>query len=122
MHERSLVATLLKQVTKVCLEHPGSQPIEVRVAIGPLSGVEPELLHSAFYDFVASNYQFSMDLVIDRVPLFATCKECGQRIAIEELNFRCSLCNSRDIRIISGDTLELISVTLTQPQPIETNP
>ena len=48
MHEQSLVRALLSQVREACLPLPSSDAEEVVVSIGPLAGVEPLLVESAF--------------------------------------------------------------------------
>ncbi|HMP17422.1 MAG TPA: hydrogenase maturation nickel metallochaperone HypA, partial [Gemmatales bacterium] len=65
MHERSLIQALLAQVACLQAEHEGSTVQEIAVAVGPLSGVEPELLEMAFQELSNDDAR----LVIERVPL-----------------------------------------------------
>ena len=48
MHEHSLVRSLLDQVEQLRRENGAVSVDVVTVEIGPLSGVEPDLIHSAF--------------------------------------------------------------------------
>ena len=53
MHERSLVRSLLAQVQALAAEHPADRVAAIRVRIGEFSGVEPELLQSAYEELAA---------------------------------------------------------------------
>ena len=48
MHEHSLVHALLEQVERLAGEQGAGEVEEVRVQLGPLSGVEPLLVKTAF--------------------------------------------------------------------------
>ena len=81
MHEHSLVRALLRQVEKIAAEHPGSQIISVRVRIGEFSGVEPDLLSSAYDDLVQDTPLQDAALNLERVPLEGLCDQCGQSVS-----------------------------------------
>ena len=48
MHELSVCQSIIDQVTRVAEQHQGSQVEKIYLQVGPLSGVEPKLLQSAF--------------------------------------------------------------------------
>ena len=64
MHEASLVESLLEQVQTLVSEHGGGDVEVVEVEIGPLSGVEPELVDLAFQR-LASGYGFPSGSFVD---------------------------------------------------------
>ena len=66
MHEFSLVRSLLEQVGRIVTSQGGRAAVEVRVEIGPLSGVEPLLVKAAFAQLAGDG-----TLIIDEVPLTA---------------------------------------------------
>ena len=68
MHEFSLVRSLLEQVDRLVIEQGGRAAVEVRVEIGPLSGVEPLLVKAAF-----TQLNGDATLIIDEVPLTTRC-------------------------------------------------
>ena len=47
MHEESLVRSLLEQVRRLVREHAAETVERIEVEVGPLSGVELDLLRSA---------------------------------------------------------------------------
>jgi hydrogenase nickel incorporation protein HypA/HybF len=116
MHERSLVKALLRQVENVAAKHPGSHILSIRVRIGEFSGVEPQLLASA-YDDLKTNTPFrGATLDLEQVPLDAVCELCGNRFRIERFNFQCDSCGSLRLTICGGEEMLLDSVTMEEAQ------
>ncbi len=107
MHEFSLVRSLLEQVERIVTEQGGRAAVEVRVEIGPLSGVEPLLVKEAF-----SQLSVDATLIIDEVPLMARCHSCAREFELKDFRFACPHCNSRETSIVRGDTFRLMSVTV----------
>src|SRR6478736_553626 len=103
MHEHSLVCALLEQVDRLCADHGGNPVREVRVEIGPLSGVEPLLVISAFERLKQDTSAADAQLVIDNVPLVAVCCACGQESEIEDYCFHCAHCGHVEVRVVRGD-------------------
>ena len=126
MHEHSLVRTLLGQVDRLCKTHGGVSVLEVRVQIGPLSGVEPLLVASAFERLQDGTSAADAELVINEVPLEVQCPHCGQESEIRDFCFRCQRCGHDNVRIVRGDEFQLVSVKLDSidpyPQPAELMP
>ena len=118
MHEQSLVRTLLRQVESIRQEHGGRRVTETRVEVGPLSGVEPLLLASAFEQSASETTAADATLVIDEVALLAECEACREQFELQQFDFRCPACRG-NVRIVRGDTLQLISVDLQDTEPIE---
>lgn len=112
MHERSIVRQLLKQVAAVMLEHQSVRVTAVRISVGDFSGVEAELLQTAFHDMSANSPVEGAELLLDTVPLEAICDVCGCEFAVEQFNFLCPACESQQVRILRGEDLMLESVTL----------
>ena len=94
MHEFSLVRSLLEQVERIVTEQGGRAAVEVRVEIGPLSGVEPLLVKEAF-----SQLSVDTTLIIDEVPLMASCHSCAREFELKEFRFACPHCSSRETSI-----------------------
>jgi hydrogenase nickel incorporation protein HypA/HybF len=111
MHEQSLMRTLLKQVEEIRFEYNAERVQEVRVEVGPLSGVEPMLLASAFAQLASEETVAGARFVIDEVPLLAHCESCDNRFEILDFAFRCPACRGH-VTTISGDEVQLVSVSL----------
>lgn len=116
MHEMSLVRALLQQAQAIAWEHGGLAIAEIRVSMGPLSGVEPQLVASAFEMLAPSRpATAAARLSIDTVPLTARCGACNATFEVQRFRFICPACSSSAVRVLQGDAMILESVTLTQP-------
>lgn len=107
MHEVSLVRSLLEQVDRIVTEQGGRAAVEVRVEIGPLSGVEPLLVKEAFALLAGDT-----TLIIDEVPLTARCQSCNAEFEIKNFRFVCPHCDGRETSVVRGDAFRLMSVTV----------
>lgn len=115
MHEQSLVRGLLSQVDDLRREHRAGRVTEIRVELGPLSGVEPLILQSAFKSLVAKTAHKGATLMIDTVALLGRCRQCEQDFEIANFVFRCPSCNG-NVDIIQGDQLFITGLTFCQNQ------
>jgi len=111
MHERSLVRTLLEQVREECDSRGIGSLTRVRIGVGAFSGVEPKLMETAFDELSHSYFSSPVTLVVDRIPLCGQCRECQEVFEILDFRFVCPVCDGRDLQIISGNELQLISLT-----------
>jgi hydrogenase nickel incorporation protein HypA/HybF len=107
MHEASLVRSLLNQ------EHGGGSVGEIRIEIGPLSGVEPLLVASAFRQLATETGLSAARLLIDEIPLVARCPVCGE-FEVRAFCFRCPKCESSQVTVVRGDELRIVSFTYTE--------
>jgi hydrogenase nickel incorporation protein HypA/HybF len=114
MHERSLVRSLLRQVQALAAEHPTSRVVTIRVRIGEFSGVEPELLKSAYEEMVEQSSVRGAELAIERVALEAGCDQCGNLFAVENCHFQCPDCGSLRLTIRGGEEMLLESISLEE--------
>ncbi|MBC8351141.1 MAG: hydrogenase maturation nickel metallochaperone HypA [Planctomycetes bacterium] len=105
--------TLLRQVDSIRCEHNADRVTEVRVEVGPLSGVEPMLLSSAFALLASEQTVAGARLVIDKVPLLAHCEACDKEFEVNGFVFRCPTCRG-NVKTISGDEFHLLSVSLSE--------
>ena len=117
MHEQSLIRALLRQVENLAAEHSGNRVVSVRVRIGEFSGVEPELLASAYDDLVEETPLRGATLAMERVPLAAECEQCGHHFRVERYNFQCDRCGSVRLSLRGGEELLLDTVTFEETEP-----
>jgi hydrogenase nickel incorporation protein HypA/HybF len=114
MHERSLVRRLLQQAEELMIEHDGARVREVHLSIGEFSGVEPELLETAFHEMVGEGPLGHAVLELQRVPLEAECDACGCQFAVERFTFLCPQCGSTEVTVLRGEQLMLESLVLEE--------
>jgi hydrogenase nickel incorporation protein HypA/HybF len=86
--------------------------LSVRLRIGEFSGVEADLLASAYTQLVDDTPLRESQLEIARTPLVAVCGACGNESRIERFQFQCRNCGSRALSICGGEEMILAAVTL----------
>ena len=109
MHEFSIVTALLEQVDEQARRHKAQAVRGVRVRIGELSGVEPELVKSAFEIVRVGTLCAAADIDIVPVPAVWACAACDR--PIEGGGFCCPECG-QTARLVAGDDLILETIQL----------
>lgn len=123
MHEQSLVQSLLNQVEQLRRENNGVSVDVVTVELGPLSGVEPELISSAFGRLAPLQFSPAPHLDLQLIDLAIRCRACEAESAVPKITFQCPACSSSQVQIIRGDEFRLIDVSLQIPDSsCETTP
>ena len=113
MHELSVCLALIEQVEKVAQEHNASQVSNIVVRLGPLSGVEPELLRHAYPLAAAGSLAEHAELSIEDADLVVRCSQCGEESQATANRLLCGACNDYRTRIVSGDEMILQRIELT---------
>lgn len=110
MHEYSIVQALLQRVEAEARERHASSIARIRVALGELSGVDPELLSSAYGVFRERTLCHGADLEIRAVPARWVCPSCGRSLARGEA-LRCLPCQA-PARLAAGDEIVLEQIEM----------
>lgn len=112
MHELSLCEDLLNQVTAIAAQHRAQRIASITVRIGPLSGIEPLLLESAFTISRTGTLAEEAELFMERQPVRVLCRHCGAESDASPCNLTCGECGGYDTQLLSGDELILARVEL----------
>lgn len=112
MHELSVCQALVQQLEAVSAANGRGRVELVRLRIGPLSGVEAQLLRHAFPIAAAGTIADGAELAIATAPIIVQCKDCGASSEARPNRMLCGACNSFRVSMISGDEMLLESVEL----------
>ncbi len=113
MHEASVCEALLDLAEEEALKRGAKRVLRVKVRVGKLSGVEPELLRFAYEALGPERPLFKRaSLEIDVVDPEAQCRDCGFRWTPEEIYEPCPRCGKPFPQILGGDQLELVSIEM----------
>lgn len=115
MHEFSLVQSLLASVERTAAEHGADGVTRIVVRYGPLSGVVPHLLTTAFDTFKEGTIAAGARLDLAPEALRLTCRGCGETSDVDLPRFKCPHCGSNDVGSENGDALILEQVELECP-------
>jgi hydrogenase nickel incorporation protein HypA/HybF len=109
VHEYSIVRALIDQVDAEVRVHSGRGVRNVQVRIGELSGVEPDLLMTAYEISREGTICSNAELLVERVPARWCCTTCG--CVPEEATLRCNRCGAA-ASLIQGDEILLTSIEM----------
>jgi hydrogenase nickel incorporation protein HypA/HybF len=112
MHELSIVASLFDILNEKAVEQKAKKITKVKLKIGLLSGVVPELLESAFEIYKKGTIAEEAKLEIEETVVRAKCKNCGSEFSPEDFTMICPICYSLEIEILSGQELLLEKMEL----------
>lgn len=112
MHEYSIVQSLLESCEDYAKQNEANEVTKVVVKIGVLSGVEPDLLKTAFDTFkektVCNDAVFEM--IVQKIKI--SCNNCKTESTLEKHEFSCPSCENTDINVIDGEDMYLMSLEM----------
>jgi hydrogenase nickel incorporation protein HypA/HybF len=113
MHELSIAMSILELAAEEAERHGGGAVAAIHLRLGPLSGVVPEALRSA-YDLARENSPLSQaELVIEEVALEAYCPVCcAERTLDTAQHLCCPACGTPTPEILRGRELEITALEI----------
>ncbi len=117
MHELSICQALLNQVNHVARDAGCEHVDRVTIAIGPLAGVEPGLLASAFAVMKLGGCAAEATLIIESAGVEVECELCGAISPAAANRLICSACGGYRTRVVAGEELALLRVELRAAVP-----
>jgi hydrogenase nickel incorporation protein HypA/HybF len=115
MHELAICQALMSQVEAIARSN-AARVSEVRIGIGPLSGVEPELIAQAYPLVCAGTVAEGSRLAIESTAVRVRCRDCGAETTAAPNRLLCGSCAAWRTDIISGDEMLLLRVELQLPE------
>ena len=112
MHELAICQALIIQVEALAEAREASVVTDIHVGIGPLSGVEADLLQDAFPIAAAGTVAGTASLHLHRTSIRVRCEECGAETEAKANRLLCGQCEHWRTTLIHGDELLLERVEL----------
>jgi hydrogenase nickel incorporation protein HypA/HybF len=112
MHEYSIVQSLLDSCEENAAANAATKVTRVVVKIGVMSGVEPELLKTAFDTFKEQTICDGCEFIMNIQPIVIRCKECLQTSTLKKLEYMCPECESLNLDVIDGEDMFLMQLEL----------
>lgn len=116
VHELSVCQALLNQLADLAAERGADRVIRITIEVGPLSGVDPDLLASAFAMARNGGCAAGAALSIERTAVEIACMSCDARSRTAPNRLVCPICGSYRTRVVAGEELRLRRVELHLPQ------
>jgi hydrogenase nickel incorporation protein HypA/HybF len=114
MHEYSLVEALVRRVEDEARKRHATRIHGLRVTIGELAGVDPELFRTAYETFRAGTLCAETPLTVVHHPAAWACSGCQRPIARGE-PLRCTACGAPAKLDAKSDGLLLESIDMEVP-------
>ncbi|MEJ2575844.1 MAG: hydrogenase maturation nickel metallochaperone HypA [Gammaproteobacteria bacterium] len=112
MHELAVCQSLMAQVVDIAARENAERVTSITLRMGPLSGVEPDLLAEAFPIAAAGTPAEGAELRFERLPVRVRCTTCGAESDATVNRLLCGACGDYRTRLISGDEMLLASLEL----------
>lgn len=112
MHELSIVSNLFELLEEQAKEAGAQKITLVKLKVGVLSGVVPELLQTAFDIYKKDTIAAEAELIIETVPLRLLCHQCHQETTQDDIVFTCAYCGSTHLEKKEGTELILEKIEL----------
>ena len=112
MHELSVCVALLAQVERIAVERNAHEVSKIVLKVGPLSGVEPDLLRRAYPLAAAGTVAAHAELVIEAADVVVRCTRCGNESMVAPNRLLCGRCGDFRTRVVSGEEMILQSLEL----------
>jgi len=119
LHELAVCQGLMSQVELVARREFAKRVTSVTLQIGPLSGVEAQLLKEAFPIASAGSIAEGAGLVVESMPILVECPACGARSEVAPNRLVCAQCGEWRTRLVSGDEMLLKSVELERDDAVD---
>jgi hydrogenase nickel incorporation protein HypA/HybF len=102
----------MQQVEDIARQRNAQSVTAIVVGIGPLSGVEAQLLKNAYTIASAGSLAEQAELIIDLLPVRVRCTQCNTESDALPNKLTCKQCGDWRTTLISGDEMLLMSVEL----------
>lgn len=112
MHEYSIVQSLLESCEEHAKQNDAKEITKVVVKIGVLSGVEPNLLETAFNTFKEKTVCHNAQFVVDIQQIVIECLDCQTTSTLSQREFTCPKCQSINIDVKEGEEMYLMSLEM----------
>jgi hydrogenase nickel incorporation protein HypA/HybF len=112
MHELAICQALIEQLQGVARERGAHRVLRAVVRIGPLAGVEPQLLAHAYSIASAGTIAEGSELTLEICEVRVRCERCGAESEVSGNRLVCAACGDWRTTVMSGDELLLARVEL----------
>jgi hydrogenase nickel incorporation protein HypA/HybF len=117
MHEMGIALQIVQIATDSLPADLGEARVAaVNLKIGKLAAVVPESLRLCFDVAVKDTPIAGANLVIEEVPVVASCNDCHTQWTIDEPVFICKTCQSGSLEILSGRELDIESIEVVEEE------
>lgn len=112
MHEYSIVQSLIIQCEENAKANDATKVTKVVVKIGVMSGIEPDLLQTAFDTFKQDTICDGCEYIQNIQKVKIKCLKCDTTSELEKKEYCCPKCQGVDIKILDGEDMFLMQLEM----------
>ena len=107
MHELGITQSIIEIAERTAKQQNAAKIQSVTVEVGSLSGVVPEALEFCYEACSSGTMLEGSQLLIERIPARARCRNCSCEFPLEELLACCPECDSAASDLLCGEELRI---------------
>jgi hydrogenase nickel incorporation protein HypA/HybF len=116
MHELSIAQDIIEIVRQHLPEGESRTVRTVKIRVGDMAGIVSDSLEFCFNVIINTTPMQGAALIIERVPLVIRCNRCLKEHTLDDPDFRCPSCSSTEVKVISGNELQVVEIEVTDAQ------
>ena len=117
MHELGIITNLFEIIEEVAAEHKLVTINTVKLKLGKLQQIVPEMLSFAFETVAQGTKAEGATLEVDYVPISMRCNGCQQEFIVDDHIYICPECAETSLIMLTGMEIILESVEGDQECP-----
>jgi len=110
VHELAICQSILAQAVVIADAQRAGRVKSITLRIGPLAGVEPDLLRAAFPLVAAGTACEAATLFIETIDVTVECHHCSTVSEARPNRLLCAACGTWRVTLRSGDEMRLDSI------------
>jgi len=114
MHELSLAQNIIETIKQNVTAEELIKVREVIVEVGAFSGVVADSLKFSFEAITSGTELNDAVMTIVDIPFCLKCNDCGSETSTEIPMLLCSICESSNTQILSGDELRVKELKIAE--------
>jgi hydrogenase nickel incorporation protein HypA/HybF len=115
MHESTLAMNILEIVVDQAARAQAPAVLRVDLCVGEFAGVEATTLVSCFDMLAEGTLVEKARLEIERIPATGICNQCGAAASRQGRFFRCPVCETSTVRLVTGREMYVKSIEVENP-------
>ncbi len=112
MHEYSIVQSLVASCEENAKANNAKEITKVVVKIGVMSGVEPQLLQTAFDTFKEETICSHAEFIINMQALKIYCHHCKEEYILPKDTYNCPNCQGGELDVLDGENIYLMQLEM----------
>ncbi|HEY5562903.1 MAG TPA: hydrogenase maturation nickel metallochaperone HypA [Clostridiaceae bacterium] len=113
MHELPVTQSIINICTEEAEKNGVTKVEKINIVVGALSDIVPDSIYMYFELLVKGTILEGTILNIKKIKARILCKDCGFEEELSKRGFKCSSCNSENVKILGSSQLYIEDMEVT---------